>query len=414
MRHSLNAECHTSTQISSGLILKFQNFLLTVLLLEILLGGNGYLTEILGVRFRVILSGVCLTWVASRMLSSHSAIVSHQIFGLFFLFLGTTIFGLMIGLINGNSQQAIAAELKPLSYFPLLLFFAFAIRTKEDINQVIRLIVICGVLQATLFLGIMLAAHLGIIRYSAIYMVLRESDEFIFRHNPEEEFFIGFLYKGAFHLPIATLFLLLDPIWKNRWLAVIVLAAILLTETRGLMAALFISLFVGVILLPKKKWIAVFSTAVGLIVIILLLTDLSASLQRQVSDDIRLGDINTIRSELDPAMILFGRGLGAPIGDRERIEMNYLEIFFKQGVIGLLLWVIVFLVNFSAFMRIKGPMRQRALVFHLSVIFVYVATATNTFLTGSIGMSIVLISTAALLAMNRIELHHQDTTHAGC
>jgi hypothetical protein len=235
-----------------SLVLRFQNFLLTVLLLEILLGGNGYLTEISGVRLRVILSSVCLIWVASRMLSRHFAMILHQIFGLFFLFLGTTIFGLMIGLVNENNLQAIAVELKPLSYFPLLLFFALAIRTEEDINRVTRLIVLCGVLQATLFVCMMFAAHLGIIRYSTIYMLLRESDEFIFRHNPEEGFFVGFLYKGTFHLPIAALFLLLDTFWKNRWLAFIVLVAILLTETKGLMAAMFISLFAGVLLLPKK------------------------------------------------------------------------------------------------------------------------------------------------------------------
>lgn len=43
-------------------------------------------------------------------------------------------------------------------------------------------------------------------------------------------------------------------------------------------------------------------------------------------------------------------------------------------------------------------------MFHLAALFVYFATATNTFLTGSIGMSIVLISTVVLLVMDKTQV----------
>ena len=109
--------------------------------------------------------------------------------------------------------------------------------------------------------------------------------------------------------------------------------------------------------------------------------------------------------ELDTSMLIFGRGMGALIGERGRIEMTYPEVFYKQGGIGLLLWGAVLLVNFMAFLRVRESMRQQALVFHLAALFVYFATATNTFLTGSIGMSIVLISTVVLLVMNKSQLH---------
>ena len=131
----------------------------------------------------------------------------------------------------------IANELKALLYFPLILFLAHVIRNQADVEQVSRLIVVCGVVQAFAYLAVMAAVHSGAVPYSTIYLFLRESDEFIFRHNPEEEFFLGFFYKGAFHLSVAALFLLLHPVWKNKWLALIVLTAIGLTLTRGLMAA---------------------------------------------------------------------------------------------------------------------------------------------------------------------------------
>ena len=164
------------------------------------------------------------------------------------------------------------------------------------------------------------------------------------------------------------------------------------------------SLVVGVFLMPKKLgghsppvWRSRRNS--------FLFTDLFASLQRSVSDEIRLADLNIILSELDASMLIFGKGIGALIGERPRIEMNYPEILYKQGIIGLLPWVAVLLVNFMAFQRVRGSMRQQALVFHLAALFVYFATATNTFLTGSIGMSIVLISTVVLLVMNKSQVH---------
>lgn len=388
----------------SGLPSKFETLLLVALLLEILLGGNGYLTQVGGIRVRVLLSAVCIAWVAVRLLSSQTERLPHQIWCLFFLFMGVTSLGILVGISNGNGMDLIANELKPLLYFPLILFFAHAIRNQADVERVTRLIVVCGVVQAFAYLAVMAAVHSGAVSYSTVYLFLRESDEFIFRHNPEEEFFLGFFYKGAFHLSVAALFLLLHPVWKNKWLALIVLTAIGLTLTRGLTAALILSLVAGVFLMPRKRWVAVLLFLGGLAGSVFLLADPLVYLQRSVSDEIRLADLHTILSELDPSMLLFGKGIGALIGERPRIEMNYLEVLYKQGIIGLLPWGALLLVNFLAFQRVRGSLRQQALVFHLAALFVYFATATNTFLTGSIGMSIVLISTVVLLVMDKTQV----------
>lgn len=390
-----------------GLPSKFERLLLVLLLLEILLGGNGYLTQIGGIRVRVLLSVICIGWVVVRLLSSQVERLPHQIWCLFFLFMGVTTIGSLVGISRGNGMDLIANELKPLLYFPLILFFAQAIKNQAEVELVTRLIVVCGVVQAFAYLAVMAAVHSGAVSYSTVYLFLRESDEFIFRHNPEEEFFLGFFYKGAFHLSVAALFLLLHPVWKNKWLALIVLTAIGLTLTRGLTAALILSLVAGVFLMPKKSWVAVLLLSGGFVGAVFLFADPLVYLQRSVSDEIRLADLQIILSELDASMLLLGKGIGALIGERPRIEMNYLEILYKQGIIGLLPWGALLLVNFMAFLRVQGSMRQQALVFHLAALFVYFATATNTFLTGSIGMSIVLVSTVALLVMNQSQVYQE-------
>lgn len=395
-------------------LLGLERILLIIVLLELLLGGNGYLTEIGGVRVRVLLAVICFAWVALRLISRTPATLPHQVWVLLFLFVGVTTFGILIGLANGNRPEAILAELKPLMYFPMLLFFAIAIKDREDVALVTKLIVVCGLIQAIAYLTLLALMHSGIISYSSVYLFLRECDEFIFRHNPEDEFFLGFFYKGAFHLAIAGLFLLVDPVRKNAWLSAMVFAAVGLTLTRGLMVALILSLVVAVFLVPKKKWVAIlFSVAVPLTVVTLF-ADLIDVLGRPESDEMRLIDIETIRQEVDWVMLLIGRGMGALIGERERIEMTYLEVLYKQGLIGLSLWVALFYMNYAAYRRIRWPWRERALAYQLSATYVYLSTATNTFLTGSIGMSVVLISTVVLLVLGKRSDGHDEleTGHA--
>lgn len=385
-------------------LIRIEKLLLATVLLELFLGGNGYLIAIGGLRLRVILSIFCMGWVAMRFTSGISVKLPRQIWGLFFLFLIVTAFGTLVGLTNDSRIGAVVNELRGLLYFPMILFFAIAIRDQKDIALVTRLIVGCGIVQAFLYLSLLLVAYSGLVSYSSIYLFLRESDEFIFRHNPESGFFLGFFYKGAFHLCIAALFLLLDPIKKNKWIALMMLAAIALTLSRGLAAALLLSLISGVFFVPRRNWVVLLMASGFIMGTVFLFTGLFGLLQRPVSDSVRLADLNIIWTELNVTMLLIGKGIGAIIGQRERIEMTYLEVFYKQGLVGLILWGSVLFTIFNAFRRVQGTLRrQQAFVFLLAALFVYFATATNTFLTGSIGMCIVLISAVVLLAMNNTE-----------
>jgi hypothetical protein len=382
---------------------RVDRLLLVAVSLEVFLGGNGYLTEIGNIRFRVLLSATCIAWATIQVVSGASAKLPRQVLVLLLLFLGVTVIGVLVGVANGSQIEAIGGELKSLMYFPMIFFFAIAIRDQEDVSVVSRLIVACGIIQAIAYLSILVAAQSGVVSHSTIYLLLRESDEFIFRHNPEDEFFVGFLYKGAFHLGVAALFLLLDPVRRNKGLAAIVMAALALTLTRGLIAAFILSLVVGVLLLPKRNWVAgllVFGAAIS---VVLTSTDLIMLFERPESDEIRLADVGTILAELNMPMLLFGKGLGAAIGGRERIEMTYLEVFYKQGSIGVAFWAYVLYTNLETFRRVPAVLRRQALVFCLATVFVYFATATNTFLTGSIGMSIVLISTVVLIVLSKVQ-----------
>src|SRR3546814_3799377 len=84
-------------------------------------------------------------------------------------------------------------------------------------------------LVGVLYLLTLASAYTGVVSYSSIYNLLHQSDEFIFRHNPNYGVFIGFLYKGVFYVCIAALFLLFDPFRWTKFLA----AALIISDRKS-------------------------------------------------------------------------------------------------------------------------------------------------------------------------------------
>jgi O-antigen ligase len=79
--------------------------------------------------------------------------------------------------------------------------------------------------------------------------------------------------------------------------------------------------------------------------------------------------------------------------------MTYLEVFYKQGLLGLSVWFALFAYTFYLYLQVPRETREFGLAFFLASLFVFVETASNTFLTGSIGMAAVFIATASLLVL---------------
>jgi hypothetical protein len=432
--------------------------LLVAVLLDLALGGNGYLIHIFGFRLREIFYLPCLAWAVLRLTYLHPIRLDRNIVWLSAAFFAVTVFDALLGYYSGYRVGAIIAEIKPLSYFPMLFFFLVAIRTRRDLTSIVGILIACGMLLAIIYLLVLLVIEAGFIDRLSMRMFLYEHfDEFIFRRMP----FVGFLYKGAFYICVAVIFLLFDPFRWTKVLATVGIVAIAMTLTRGLALAVIVSIFTGIALsyntrralllvaqcvllvtvlffaekaeiagegLPSSQAVSPVKSA-GASSILLAVNsvdlvfpsarpaleavkpenrDFAASdqgvpvpgMMQRAGDYQRLGDFKFILERLDLSMVLFGRGLGAPIAGRDRIESSYPEMLYKQGLPGLLVWFLIALYTFRLYRNVPRETRQFALPFLLSSIFVYVVTATNTFLTGSIGMAVVLISIASLLVLS--------------
>jgi hypothetical protein len=452
----------TQTFLSSIRDLKrwqiIEKTLLIAVLLDLALGGNGYLIHIFGFRLREIFYVPCLAWAVLRLTYLHPIRLDRNMVWLSAAFFAVTIFDALLGYYNGHRVGAIIAEIKPLSYFPMLFFFLVAIRTRRDLTSVAGILVACGMLLAIVYLLVLLFAAVGFIDRVDLRMFLYEHfDEFIFRRTP----FVGFLYKGDFYICVAVIFLLFDPFRWTKVLATIGVVAIAMTLTRGLAIAVIASILTGIALHYDRRRSLLLVAQCALLVTVLFLAeraeiagedlpssqlispgksagnsaillavnsvdlvfpgarpaleavkpekgDFAASdpdlpvpgtMQRS-GDYQRLGDLKFILERLDLSMVLIGRGLGAPIAGRDRIESSYPEMLYKQGLPGLLVWFLLTVYTFRLYRSVPRETKQFALPFLLSSTFVYVVTATNTFLTGSIGMAVVFISLASLLVLS--------------
>ena len=449
----------------------FEKTLLVVVLLDLALGGNGYLIQIGGVRLRVVLYVICMAWTILRLTRIEPVRPAAPLIWISILFAAVTAFGTARGYLAGHRVEAIAAELKPLSYFPMLFFFLVTIRTREDLTLVAHILVACGMLLGMLYLILLLVAATGLVPRSSIREVLLLSDEFIFRRDPQYGEFVGFLYKGAFYICVAAVFLLFDPFRLTKVLATIALVSIAMTLTRGLCFAVVLCMIAGAVLGRRWKQVPMFVAQSALLLTVLFFaqqaemtpplvvpqpppapaaemrineaapgvppqanTDttpqgnnepaserpkdepcpqnsvcqkLRSSLDAvsRPGDNVRVDDLRYIVQELDLPMAAIGRGLGAPIRGRDRIEMTYVEIFYKQGLPGLLVWLALFLYSLHLFLKLPGETKQFGLAFFLASLFVFVETASNTILTGSIGMAAVFISIASLLVLVRENAH---------
>jgi hypothetical protein len=442
----------------------FEKGLLVAVLLDLALGGNGYLILIDGFRLREIFYVLCMAWLCLRLVLIDPVRIDATIVGVTIFFVAVTALDVVLGYAGGSQSSAIVAELKPLSYFPMLLFFVVAIRTRQDLSLVARILTACGLLVGLIYLMTLLAAAIGLISYVRVFQFLHKSDEFIFRHNPNGPF-IGFFYKGAFYVCIAAIFLLFDPFRKTKLIACVPVIAMGMTLTRGLCGALLASILLGIAMSRNWRRAAVLAGHAVLLMSVLFMAIRSERALLIASGDLysgepverpslatrpatvaepgkspsresaaprvvekrrltaeeikknypqetarpgdsqRMDDIGFVAKNTTLLTALVGHGLGAPIGNRNRIEMNYLEVFYKQGLLGLALWAALFAYSFHLYLRVPGETKQFAAVFLVSSFFVAVATASNTFLTGSIGMAVVFIAMAGLLVLSRERPH---------
>jgi len=365
-------------QITSGKIL------LCAVTLEAALFGSGRMLEIGPFTVKMLLFSLTLIYTAWSLLSFDRIRYSTALFTASFLTL--LCFGVINGLCYAANMKFLGEDVSPLLSFLTLLFFEFTIRSKLEINLVIRIIVFAAIVMAVGYAVIIILLLLRIVPFVALYGWINEvgSNEFVFEGVSGRVF-----YKGALFIPIAIIFLVFR---KGRWsraIASLLFLSLFVVGSRGLFLALALTAILYILIGPMR---AVKKLDYGFIVI--LIASISLTLifslfgDKTGSNAPRIDTMSQVLNRINPVSIIVGHGFGIGVPAKpEHMEIMYAEIFHKQGLIGLLWWAsLIAIMAIRLRKAIKNGNRDLAYPLFLSAIFIVLESVTNPFLNNPIGM----------------------------
>lgn len=380
-------------------ISKLSKLFLGILLLELFLGGGGRLFDFGVVSLRMFLFSISLIF---GFLGLWYRPIKSDYFLLVFIWLFMLLLSILVGLINDIDLYTVLNDVKPLLFFLIILFLSNQITSENDVDFVVKLIRIASFLMAIGYIIMFILINFNFIDFHAFYNTVTPSGEFFFRGE------FAFFYKGFFYLCVG-LFFSSGPLGFRSGIAIsLQILAVLLTFTRGFLLSLFL-VYLFDLLLIKRKYIYLMTflmIAILLAPVVWNFVSNKGMLDRALSDSLRYQQTQEVLSLVTPVSILIGHGFGNNLPSRTdaHIEITYLEILHKQGLVGIALFGFILSYMYTRFMAAcKQGKKRQARPFFLGVLFAYILSFFNPFITNPIGISMIVLAIVCLnvLAGNR-------------
>ena len=354
--------------------------LLTISAIELCLFGSGQVVALNGISIRMLLYGMTLGLTFFRFKYDQFAIRLSAVF------LMISILSAAIGVLNDAQIGLILNDVKPIIFFLYIVPLAHFMYNQKNIELLKKVFSYCGIILAGIYLVyyFFLSDQL-FVKFIIIYL---ESIGELFRRSE-----VAFIYKSFLVLVFSFYFIIYSKM-KLRWVfAAIVILACVLTFTRGYILALLGSFF----LLSAIEVLYSFRVKLGVIYIAVVIAGVLAfnlpaiigfyGGDKEKSDSTRYLQIEEVTEMISPNSILIGHGFGIGTEHRqEHMEIAFLEIFHKQGVIGLLFWVGLLFLSIWYYLKSKERDQIYLKPFMLTILAIYVISLTNPYINNSIGL----------------------------
>ena len=378
--------------------------LFTIVAMELFIGGGGRLTTFGPMTLRMVLFAVCLCCsVYFALYRSQKGDGTPLALALAAGYLLVHLPAVLIGVIGGSLPGDITTEMQQSLYWLAAPFFAVALRSVDMVARAALLVRLAGVVLASGYLLTLAGLAVGAVDFVGLYARLNATGEFFFRG---ESFFF---YKGFLYLGIATVFLLAMKHRYSQALLMTVIAALILTLTRGFVLSTSLAILLMLVALGRWRGVAlaaiVVAAAAFMVWIYLPSIDDVFLGQREASNSQRGDDIAYMLDNVKVTTLMFGSGFGSTINERINIENTYLWALWKLGIAGLCFWLLPLILSFRYYRRVsrKSPQFNVACAFFFGTVVVYVQTMTNPYLNNPIGLSFVLIALFSLRTLSRNE-----------
>ncbi|HEY0654964.1 MAG TPA: hypothetical protein VGD65_17620 [Chryseosolibacter sp.] len=389
---------------------------------ELILGGGGRLVAIGPVSLRMILFALAMVFTAMETFRGRR--MPRQLTIFLLLFIASLALASAIGFMSGASLTFLIEDVKPLLYVLILPFFYF-VTSEMKITQTIPAIIISGAfLMSLVFLAILVLIHSGVLPFLDFYDLVVPTGEFFFRAETT------FFYKGFIYLCIALVFVSLSD-FKYRIPILFVLSiSIVLTFTRGFVFALAMTWMFYSLL--ERRYVHLVAGVIALVLIGLFakpaIYQLSTVLHtlkgydehivpkdrllgnREASDSGRAEQFRQVVARVTPISFAVGHGFGHGVPSRPlHMEISYLEILHKQGVVGLGIWAYLFYLIYVRFYSC-GQSREAKGYFY-GVCLLFFQSITNQFINNPIGLGFAILSLVWLEHASAIPNHQSAPRH---
>ncbi|ELR71222.1 hypothetical protein C900_03026 [Fulvivirga imtechensis AK7] len=394
---------------------QFGALLLQIIVLELILGGGGRFTALGPISLRMILFASALAYTCYSIWMEKKFVLPYL--RLVLIFLLVILLAMSIGFFSTADPRLIFEDIKPLSFFLILPFFGLTITDKSILLKISRLVIYGALGMSIIYILLLVLINTGVIPFKAFYNLTAPTEEFFYRGE------LAFFYKGFLFLCIGLIAIYFTKPKYAGIMASVIILAIILTFTRGFIFALLLAAFCYFIVQPDAVYIKISKLAI--ILLLALVIGLKGNdLYAEVSKSIHKSEIKTnFTKEFQPEKLLgnrdfsnnerkkqfrqvlerttltslfFGHGFGIGVPVRPiHMEISYLEIFHKQGLIGLLFWAFIFyLLTKKYFYSRKRTSLAHA--FYFGSLFIFFQSLTNQYFNNPIGMSFILISLVGL------------------
>lgn len=358
-------------------------FVLYCIVVELIMGGSGQIIHVVGgLTLRMVLFGVGM--ILTLFMVGYKGI-DKQAFKIFASFLVLLMVSTAISLIN-DGQDLLFEDVKPRIFILIFPFLYWTITSLKNIETITNIIRVGTLVMSVIYLVyLILIKALGLIDFVSFYASMGEESDFMFRGNGGELF-----YKGFVFLPVGLIFWL----QKKKIIPSVILAvAILFTLTRGFYVITVVGVLFYYILYPKFSPDRFLLSVLVVLAMgaALFLVDINSFVgDRSEGDVIRVVTFQQVLENTNVLSFLIGHGMGNGVPIRPlHMENAFLEIFYKQGLLGLLYWL------YFLFYLTKDYWKSRqceySAVYYISSLMIYIQSLFNPYITNPIGMMMVIL-----------------------
>ena len=377
------------------------NIVLGILIfVELFAFGSGRILTVSGnLTMRIINFGLMI--LISGWYAYIKVKVPYQIIFFFFFFLLLLIIGSSIGFVNG-ARDLIFIDIKLQSYFLTILFMFYYISNIAKIRIVVTIFKYTVLGIAILYVIYLILIFNNVLDYHKVYELLSIPKDFKFRGISGV-----FFYKGFIYLPLLLLLFLIEK--RISFLPIfILLVAIYYTQTRSFWILGVLAVFAGIIYKLKRNNFKISLISFVIFNILLLGAFVFIAFNfngvdgaRLEGDEIRIETIVQVIDRVNVVSLFVGHGLGVGVPIRPvHMEIVYMEIFHKQGLLGLLFWFML-LIDSLRMMVLARKEKALAFFFGISILLIYIQSMFNPFLNNSMGIGFILVAYISLYRIKK-------------